>query len=139
MHGSQAPAARWSVCAGLNVLLVERANQLGGKNLSGGRLYTAAFDALFPALTADRATTLNFQQPAVSSYSVLLARLKPWLFQQAAQAGSQCLTATQVDRLYVENGMVSGVLIDGELLSAKAVIIAEGANTLLAEQHKLLD
>lgn len=143
--------------AGLNVLLVERANQPGGKNLSGGRLYTSAFEYLFPdfsrsaplercitheklsALTADTSTTLSFQYPSATSYSVLRARLDPWLFQQAEQAGAQCLTATQVDSLHVENGVVGGVVIDGEVLSAKAVVIAEGANTLLAEQHKLLN
>lgn len=143
--------------AGLNVLLVERASQPGGKNLSGGRLYTAVFDDLFPdfsrsaplercitheklsALTPDSATTLSFQHPTASSYSVLRARLDPWLFQQAEQAGAQCLAATHVDGLHVENGVVSGVVIDGEALSAKAVVVAEGANTLLAEQHKLLN
>ncbi|VEB95618.1 Electron transfer flavoprotein-ubiquinone oxidoreductase [Cedecea lapagei] len=143
--------------AGLNVLLLERASQPGGKNLSGGRLYTAAFDALFPdfshaapleraithekisALTTDSATTLNFQHTSASSYSVLRARLDPWLFRQAEQAGAQCLTATQVDSLHVENGIVRGVVIEGETLSARAVVIAEGANTLLAEQHKLLN
>ncbi|SQA99755.1 putative oxidoreductase FixC [Cedecea neteri] len=127
------------------------------KNLSGGRLYTAAFDALFPdfsrsaplercitheklsALTAETSTTLSFQHPSAASYSVLRARLDPWLFLQAEQAGAQCLTATQVDSLHVENGVVSGVVIDGEVLSAKAVVIAEGANTLLAEQNKLLN
>ncbi|NIF34141.1 FAD-dependent oxidoreductase [Enterobacter sp. Cy-643] len=142
--------------AGLNVLLVERASQPGSKNLSGGRLYTAAFEALFPdfsrsaplercitheklsALTAETSTTLSFQHPSAASYSVLRARLDPWLFQQAEQAGAQCLTATQVDSLHVESGAVSGVVIEGEVLSAKAVVIAEGANTLLAEQHKLL-
>lgn len=148
-----------TLCArsGLNVLLLERAHQAGGKNLSGGRLYPYAFDAIFPdfshsapverritheklsALTADSATTVDYLHPSAEAYSVLRSRLDPWLFAAAERAGAQCLTGVQVDSLVIENGVVSGVMIDGDVLTAKAVAIAEGANTLLAEQHKLVD
>lgn len=37
--------------AGLNVLLIERGEQAGSKNLSGGRLYTYALNDLLPQAT----------------------------------------------------------------------------------------
>jgi len=142
--------------AGLNVLLLERATQPGSKNLSGGRLYGYAFEAIFPdfarsaplerkitreklsALSSGGASTLEYQHADACSWSVLRARLDPWLFAQAEQAGAQCLTSVQIDALHVENGAVRGVIIEGDTLFARAVVIAEGANTLLAEQHLLV-
>ena len=67
------------------------------------------------------------------------ARLDPWLFAQAEQAGAQCLAGVQVDALKIENGAVCGVIVEGDVLLAKTVVIAEGANTLLAEQHLLVN
>lgn len=142
--------------AGLSVLLLERATQPGGKNLSGGKLYSYAFDAIFPqfsrtapverqithekltALATRSATTVEYLHHDENAFSVLRGRLDPWLFAEAERAGAQCLASVQVDGLIKENGAVSGVRIDGETLTAKAVAISEGANTLLAEQHQLV-
>lgn len=83
--------------AGLSVLLLERAEIPGSKNLSGGRLYTHALAELLPQfhltaplerritheslslLTPDGATTFSSLQPGGESWSVLRARFDPWL------------------------------------------------------------
>ncbi len=142
--------------AGLKVLLLERATRPGEKNLSGGRLYSYAFEAIFPdfvrsaplerkitreklsALTNGGASTLDYHHADAACWSVLRARLDPWLFAQAEQAGAQCLTGVQVESFKIENGAIRGVIVEGEALFAKTVVIAEGANTLLAEQHLLV-
>ena len=87
--------------AGLSVLLLERAEIPGSKNLSGGRLYTHALAELLPQyhltaplerrftheslslLTPDGATTFSSLQPGGESWSVLRARFDPWLVAEA--------------------------------------------------------
>ncbi len=150
------------LCArkGLSVLLLERASQPGGKNLSGGRIYSHALESILPnfalqaplerqitqekisLLSGQSATTFNYRHPAFSpattSYTLLRARFDPWLMQQAQLAGAQCLTDVQVEQLLTEGNAVKGVIVDGEPLSATTVVLAEGANTVLAERHGLL-
>ncbi len=143
--------------AGFSVLLLERGPQAGSKNCSGGRLYTHSLELIHPGftqtaplerlitqerlslLTDGSMTTLDHRQPATAacSWSVLRARFDPWLMAQAETAGAQCLTDVLVDSLIIEKGRVVGVNIGDDKLYASLVILAEGANTLLAEQHQL--
>lgn len=144
--------------AGFSVLLLERGPQAGSKNCSGGRLYTHSLDLIHPGfaktaplervitqeklslMTDHSMTTLDHRQPVeqACSWSVLRARFDPWLMMQAEAAGAQCLTDVRVDSLIVEQGKVVGVKIGDDTLFAGMVILAEGANTLLAEQHQLI-
>lgn len=143
--------------AGFSVLLLERGPQAGSKNCSGGRLYTHSLELIHPGftqtaplerlitqerlslLTDGSMTTLDHRQPATAacSWSVLRARFDPWLMAQAETAGAQCLNDVLVDSLIIEKGRVVGVNIGDDKLYASLVILAEGANTLLAEQHQL--
>ena len=95
--------------AGLSVLLLERAEIPGSKNLSGGRLYTHALAELLPQfhltaplerritheslslLTPDGATTFSSLQPGGESWSVLRARFDPWLVAEAEKEGVECI------------------------------------------------
>jgi electron transfer flavoprotein-quinone oxidoreductase len=145
-----------SARAGLSVLLIERGEHPGSKNLSGGRLYGYALADILPdfqshaplerpitrehfsLLTADGGTTLCGQHPASASWSILRARFDPWLAAQAEAGGAQLLCGVTVDALFQERGRIAGVQCDGERLRAKVVVLAEGANSLLAEQHGLV-
>ncbi|WP_058913502.1 FAD-dependent oxidoreductase [Entomohabitans teleogrylli] len=147
------------VCAraGLSVLLIERGEQPGSKNLSGGRLYGYALNDILPdfadsaplerpithehlsLLTATGATTLSYQQSASPSWSILRARFDPWYAAQAQAAGAECLFGATVDALQRENGRIVGVHCEGELLRCRFVVLAEGANSLLAEQSGLVE
>ncbi|WP_312628714.1 FAD-dependent oxidoreductase [Scandinavium sp.] len=144
-----------SARAGLSVLLIERGEQPGSKNLSGGRLYGYALADILPdfqktaplerhitrehfsLLTADGGTTLCAQHPASDSWSVLRARFDPWLAAQAEAEGAQLLCNVTVERLLREHGRIAGIICEGETLRAKVVVLAEGANSLLAEQANL--
>ncbi|MGS3753247.1 FAD-dependent oxidoreductase [Escherichia coli] len=95
--------------AGLSVLLLERAEIPGSKNLSGGRLYTHALAELLPQfhltaplerritheslslLTPDGVTTFSSLQPGGESWSVLRARFDPWLVAEAEKEGVECI------------------------------------------------
>ncbi|MBW7982284.1 FAD-dependent oxidoreductase [Enterobacillus tribolii] len=146
--------------AGLNVALLERAATPGGKSLSGGRLYAHALEAILPGfsehaplerkitrekltlMNADSAATLDYHHApgpdGTSSYSVLRSRFDPWLMAQAEHAGAQCLCGIRVDELVTEQGCVRGIRTGDDILRARVVILAEGANTLLGEKHGLI-
>lgn len=144
------------VRAGLSVLLLERGELPGSKNLSGGRLYCHALGELLPyfqqsaplerritqeslaLLTVDGATTYSSLQPSGDSWSLLRARFDPWFVSQAEAEGVQCITGATVEALYREDGRVCGVICDNETLRARYVVLAEGANSELAERHGLL-
>ncbi|TQI82562.1 flavin-dependent dehydrogenase [Serratia fonticola] len=141
--------------AGINTLLLERGNQAGSKNVSGGRLYTHALAQVIPDFAAtaplerpitqeklslvngDSAVTVDYRHSLPCSYSLLRARFDPWLMAQAEAAGAQCLTGVLADQLIVHQGRVVGVMAAGEALYANTVILAEGANTLLSEHAGL--
>lgn len=142
---------------GAQVLLIERGNAAGAKNMSGGRMYAHSLERIIPGfaeqapiervitheklsfLTQMRAMTVDYHNSDAPkagevSYSVLRSKFDAWLMEQAENAGAQCITGIRVDKLVVKNGKVVGVEADGDVLEAKAVILADGVNSLLAEQ-----
>ncbi|MBV7404204.1 FAD-dependent oxidoreductase [Enterobacter sp. ENT03] len=142
--------------AGLSVLLLERGERPGNKNLSGGRLYGYALRELIPdfaehaplerhihrehisLLSYASSTTFSSQLARADSWSVLRARFDPWLADQAQNAGAQLLTQATVQALHLQDGTVCGVVCDGEIITSRFVVLAEGANSMLAQQHGLV-
>lgn len=142
---------------GAQVLVIERSNNVGGKNVTGGRMYAHTLERILPGfaeqapvervitreklafMTDTGAMTIDFQNgdaldPGAVSWSVLRARFDPWLMEQAENAGAQCITGIRVDKLVLRDGKVVGVEADGDVLEANVVILADGVNALLAEQ-----
>jgi electron transfer flavoprotein-quinone oxidoreductase len=145
---------------GLDVLLVERGTAPGSKNLSGGRLYGHALATVFPdfatsaplervitkerisLLTAESATTVEFSSTHLdgsnASYSVLRAPLDQWLADQAEAAGATLITGVRVDELLVTDGRVRGIVAGEDQMTAKVVLLADGALSLLARRAGLI-
>lgn len=142
---------------GAQVLLIERGNYAGGKNVTGGRMYAHSLERIIPGFTQEApiermitreklsfmtetgAVTVDFQNgaqqtPDETSWSVLRGKLAPWLVEQAENAGAQCITGIRVDKLVERDGKIVGVEADGDVLEANVVILADGVNSLLAEQ-----
>ncbi|MDR3439330.1 FAD-dependent oxidoreductase FixC [Telmatospirillum sp.] len=142
---------------GLQVLVIERGNYAGTKNMTGGRLYTHSLEKVMPGfadqapverrvthekisfLTDDSAMTVDFQTgrasgPGETSYTVLRASFDKWLMEQAEAAGVQLVPGVRVDELLVKDGKVTGVKAGDEELEAKVVILADGVNSILAEK-----
>ncbi len=156
--GCAGPVAAYELAkAGRSVLVVERGNYCGAKNVSGGRLYTHALRAVFPdfaesaplerrvtrerisLLAPDAATTLEASDALMSderyeSYTVLRARLDPWLAGQAEQAGAEYVNGIAVESLIMADGRVSGVRAGGDEISADVVLLCDGVNSLLTPQ-----
>ena len=156
--GCAGPVAAYELAkAGRSVLVVERGNVCGAKNVSGGRLYTHSLRAVFPdfaqsaplerrivrerisMLAADAATTLDvsdelMRDPRYESYSVLRARFDPWLAGQAEQAGAEFINGIAVESLLKQDGRVSGVRAGEDEITADVVLLCDGVNSLLVPQ-----
>lgn len=145
---------------GVNVLLVERGQAPGSKNVSGGLIYTQPMMHIFPnfweTAPVERAITshqvvmlgesssvaLDFRsedagKPPYNAFSVLRARFDPWMAQQAEEAGAALIPGVTVDALKIENNRVVGIQAGPDEIYADVVVIAEGTRSLLTRQAGL--
>lgn len=143
--------------AGLEVVVIERGNYAGSKNMTGGRLYGHSLEKIIPNfaaeapverkvtkekvsfLTGDGAVTLDFYagalgDPQNASYTVLRGVFDQWLAGKAEEAGAVLAAGVRVDELLVQDGKVVGVKAGEDVLEADVVILADGVNSLLAQQ-----
>ena len=140
--------------AGKEVVLIERGNFCGSKNVFGGAIYTQPTKEIFPnfeenaplernntkhkymLLTETDDTTISHAQKTEksNSYTVIRAKFDRWLADQAKKAGVTIVTETVVKELIVKNDKVVGVKTELEEYFADIVILADGVNSLLARQ-----
>jgi len=145
--------------AGVNVLLIERGSYAGAKNMTGGRLYTHSLEKLIPTfrtsaplerkvskekisiLTKSAGTTIEYLSdstaPEEESYVVLRSKFDRWLVEMAEKAGAMVINNIQVTELIREGYEIIGVRCGEDEVYADVTILADGVNSLLAEQHKL--
>ena len=156
--GLSGSAAAYTLAkAGLEVLVIERGNHCGAKNVTGGRLYGHSLEKLIPGfaetapverkivkerismMTESGAMTVEYgsdklKDTACASYSVLRSKFDRWLAEQAEEQGAMYITGIRVDKLLQKDGKVCGVLAAGDELEADVVLLADGVNSLLAQQ-----
>lgn len=152
-------AARELAQAGLATVVLERGQFPGAKNVWGGILYREPTESMLPGfedvaplerpiieqryvvLTGDAllgATyrSQHFAQPPYNAYSALRAEFDRWYATTAEEAGAEVYSEFTVTDLLWEDGAVVGVTTgepDGEL-SGNVVVLADGANSLLAQK-----
>src|SRR5919112_3086121 len=152
-------AAKEMAAAGLSVVVLERGAFPGAKNVWGGILYREPTEAIAPGfeeeaplerpiieqryvlLTNDAmigATYRSdrFAERPFNAYSVLRAPFDRWYAGKAEEAGAEVYAEFTVIDLLWEDGAVVGVTTgdaEGEL-QARCVVIADGANSLLAQK-----
>jgi electron transfer flavoprotein-quinone oxidoreductase len=150
-------AAHALASAGKSVLVIERGNYCGAKNVSGGRLYTHALREVFPdfetsaplerriarerisLLSPDANVTVEYAdekltEPATASYAVLRAPFDQWLAAQAEEAGAEYINGIAVEQLLKDGARVTGVRAGEDEITADVVILCDGVNSLLTEQ-----
>ena len=144
--------------AGLDVMLIERGKFCGSKNSSGGRIYGHSLERLIPnfaeeapierKITQERLSlmteggALSFQYNSdklqnlkYPSYSVLRSKFDKWMAEKAEEAGVMLLEGFRVDKVLVdENGKATGVVCGDEEFDADVIVLADGVNSLLAQQ-----
>lgn len=143
--------------AGLEVLIIERGETPGSKNVSGGRLYAHSLEKIMPGfakeapierkvvkemvtmLTPDSAVSLDFQsellgQEQKDSYTVLRADFDSWLAEKTEEAGAIVAPGVRVDDLFRQDGKIAGVIAGEDIMEADVVLLADGVNSLLAQK-----
>lgn len=138
---------------GKKVVLVERGNFSGAKNVYGGVIYSHAAKEIFPnfkeapierfvnnksfmLLSEYDSTTISYKNSLdeEGSFIALRAKWDKWCVEQAKKEGVYFAPETTVRNLIVENGAVVGIETDLERFYADIVILADGVNSLLSEQ-----
>ncbi len=152
-------AAITAARAGLATLLLERGETPGEKNVSGGAFYGPALkDLLGDAwkdapiertiterritfLTEDAATTLQFKDGSAfedpPGFTVLRSKFDAWLAARAEEAGAEVFGGVHVDELVRTDGRITGIRTGEDVFEADVVIVADGANSKLAEKAGL--
>jgi len=146
--------------SGLEVLVLERGDYPGAKNVTGGRIYLNPVRNLFPGLfekaplerfithegitlmAKERSLHLEYsgnelREEPHQSYSILRAKFDRWLAEQAEEKGAIVLSKIRADDVIKDNGKIAGVLAGGEELHAEVVIACDGALSLLPEKAGL--
>lgn len=142
---------------GLQVLVLERGDYSGAKNLTGGRMYVAPIRDMFPDLWAkaplqravvhedicmmskDASVNIAYSDPSFGgespqSYTVLRGTFDKYFAKQATRKGAMIVTNTRVDDVIKKNDTVVGVkTATGEELYSHVVIAADGVLSFTAQ------
>jgi electron transfer flavoprotein-quinone oxidoreductase len=144
-----------------NVLLVEKSDPPGSKNVSGGVLWGNGLSAVIPEwektaplerfvdtksvafLTQDSKISIDFSSKKLeqkkTGYTVLRTKFDQWLAKKAKEAGAMVINGVTVEKLHMEGGKVTGVDQEGDIITADTVILCEGANPRVAIASGLHD
>ena len=149
---------------GRSVLVVERGEYAGAKNMTGGRIYAHSLRKVLEEhadgevewddipferkISHERIammgtassfavdfTSARLTEPGNDSYSVLCAPFDQWLAGLAEGAGAEYICGIAVEELLKdEKGAIIGIRAGDDEITAQVVIDAEGVNSLLAER-----
>lgn len=145
----------------MNVVIIERGELPGSKNVIGGVLYTKTMNEVIPGywreaplerkivqhsycflgksehtLVSHR-TTLQSDPP--NGHTILRSKFDRWYAKKAQETGATLITKTNVTDLLSTSRRITGVKTDRGDLSANLVIVGEGANTMLCEKAGLIE
>ena len=141
--------------AGKQVILLERGDAPGSKNVTGGRIYVDPIRSYLPEIIGsapferhvvreiitvlDEDSALQFEygnekwkHEPYMSHTVLRAKFDSWFADQATAKGAFIIPRKKVDDLLWEDGHVAGIRSGSEEIGAHVVIAADGALSFLA-------
>jgi electron transfer flavoprotein-quinone oxidoreductase len=145
---------------GLEVLVIERGDYSGAKNVTGGRLYINPVRALLPEIWREaplerfvgqetitmmgeassisiKLSSDHFRRDPHHSFTILRAKFDQWLADKASEAGVMVVTKQLVDDLVRENDKIAGIVSGEDKIMADVVVLANGAMSLLTEKAGL--
>ncbi len=144
--------------AGKEVVVLERGDYPGSKNMFGGAIYAQPVAEIFPefwksapverssvehkyALLGDEDGTVisyrngkHAREGHYNSFTVIRSKWDRWCAEQAEAEGAFIVPETLVESLIIEDGKVVGVKTEQEEFYARVTIVADGVNSLLAKQ-----
>lgn len=145
---------------GIQVLVLERGDHPGSKNVTGGRIYLRPLRPYLPEIWNEaplerlvtkevitmmgddssltlQFTSEKFREGSPHSYTILRSRFDRWFGDRVMERGGFVVPQRRVTDLMKENGRVVGVISEDEEIPADVVIIADGALSLMAEKAGL--
>ena len=146
--------------AGMDVLVVERGDYPGSKNVTGGRLYMNPVRQYMPEIweeapferyvSKEKLTMLSeassvsmelrsdeFSKKPYHSYTLIRPVFDKWLAEKAAATGAAVVPKYKVEGLLKESGKITGIKAEGEDIAANVVVAADGALSFIAEEAGL--
>ena len=143
--------------AEMEVLVLERGSFCGSKNVTGGRIYTHSLKKVMPGfaeeaplerkVTKERVAlmtetgTVNIEYASgkpedekSASYTILRSKFDKWYAEKCEEAGVMMVPGIRVDEVLKDGDKVIGINAGGEEMFADVVILADGVNSLLAQQ-----
>ena len=144
--------------AGIKVLVIERGNYAGSKNMFGGAVFSNVVEKLYPTYKQDapierivvqhnysllsenssiNISYNNFNAVQKDNQALIVNRSKfdRWCADKAKEAGAYFAYDTVVRELITDKkNKVIGIKTDNEEFFAPLTILADGANSLLAKQ-----
>jgi electron transfer flavoprotein-quinone oxidoreductase len=153
-------AAHTLAVADREVLVLERGDYCGAKNVTGGRMYVSPVREELAGLLAGAPFERPISQEEIcvmspsssvlmrlddqelaaaphQSFSICRAKFDRYLAKQAEHAGAVVVTKQRVDGLVMAADKADGVIIGGEELRANVVICCDGVLSFLARQAGL--
>ena len=143
--------------SGMMVLVLERGDFSGSKNVTGGRIYVRPLNDYLPDLWKDapferhvtkeiitlmgemNSTTLElysdrFNQEPYPSYTILRAKFDRWFADLVSEKGVFVVPQKNVDDLLQEGGKVIGIKAGDEEIGADCVVAADGILSFMGEK-----
>lgn len=143
--------------ANKKVLLIERGDYAGSKNMYGGIMYSHALNEIFPnflneapieritkkhnyfMMTEKEAVGVSYSDKLSKDdenicFTALRSKFDKWCVEEAQKAGVIYAPRTLVKNAIIKNNFVVGVKTEIEEIYCSIVIIADGANSLLAKE-----
>ena len=138
------------------VLLIERGDYPGSKNMYGGVMYSHAINEIFPnfldeapieriirkhnysVMLENESSNIcysgNIKNDKNISFTALRSKFDKWCVEQAQKKGVIYAPRTLVKNLIVKDNFVVGVKTEIEEIYAPITIIADGVNSLLSKE-----
>ena len=151
--------------AGLSVVILERGDYPGAKNVQGAVLYSKMLADLVPEFwkdpaaalerpiseqriaiaTADSWTTVAYKSKKFldgmpNCYTIIRTHFDQWYAKKAEEAGAEVFCGVTVRDVVKRDGKIVGIKTsDGDELTANVVIACDGVNSILAQKAGLID
>jgi electron transfer flavoprotein-quinone oxidoreductase len=151
--------------AGLKVVVLERGEYPGAKNVQGAVLYSQMLHEIVPnfwkeegvaierpvveqkmCITTDDSwitvgyKSLKFLEGVPNCYTIIRVKFDQWYAKKAEEAGAEVFCGVTVREVVKENGKVVGIKTsEGDELRASVVVACDGVNSMVAQKAGFID
>ncbi len=151
--------------AGLKVVVLERGEYAGAKNVQGAVLYSHMLHEIVPdfwkaadapverpvveqktCITTDDSwvtvgyKSLKFLEGVPNCYTIIRVKFDQWYAKKAEEAGAEVFTGVTVREVLKEGSKIVGIKTsEGDELRASVVIACDGVNSMIAQKAGFID